>query len=99
MKTRVKFSTLHLHFNLCIAFYIVLVSNKNMYIDIKPYFCLPYRSILNYWGMRCFPGETFQTRWRGLVVSQNVNKYGRSVFVVSKSYRKWYEILHNFQIL
>ena len=35
---------------------LVLVSNENMYIDIKPYFYLAYRSILNYFGMRCFPG-------------------------------------------
>ena len=27
---------------------LVLVSNNNMYINIKPYFCLSYRSILKY---------------------------------------------------
>ena len=32
--------------------------------------------------------ESFQTLSRGLVVSRNVNKYGSSVFAVSKSYRK-----------
>ena len=32
----------------------MLVSNDNMHIDIKPYFCLAYRSILKYRGIRCF---------------------------------------------
>ena len=38
---------------------LVLVSNKNIYIDIKPYFCLLYGSILKYWSSDhgCFPRE------------------------------------------
>ena len=32
-------------------------------------------------------------------MSRNINKYGSSVFAVSKSYRKLYENQHNFQIL
>ena len=57
--------------------------NKHMYIDIKPYFYLPYRLILKYPGMRCFPvGDLIQTLSQVLVVSQNVNTYGSSVFAV-----------------
>ena len=41
---------------------VVLVSNNNIFIDIKPYFCLLYRSILKYRVMDVFPRETFQTR-------------------------------------
>ena len=68
-----KYNTIR---QLCLYHTLVLVSNKNMYIDIKPYFYLPYRSILKYRGMRCFPGETFQTLLQVFVVSQNVNQYG-----------------------
>ena len=72
----------------CESFHIlllVLVLNNNMYIDIKPYFCLPYRLILKYRVMRCFPRDAFQTLSKVLVVSQNVNKCGVSILSVSES--------------
>ena len=39
---------------------IVLVSNNNIYIDIKLYFCFVYRSILKYRVIDVF-GESFSS--------------------------------------
>ena len=67
----------------------MLVSSKNMYIDIKPNFYLLVWVDIEISGHEIISwGDTFQTPLRGLVVSQEVNKYGSSVFAVSKSYRK-----------
>ena len=53
----ISFQDMPIYISSCMSvLLIVLVSNKNMHIDIKPYFYLPYRSILKYRGMRCFPG-------------------------------------------
>ena len=58
-----------------------LIQNLNLYItyiSISNHI-IPSVSIdIKFWGMRCFPGETFQTLSSGLVVSRNVNKYGSS---------------------
>ena len=67
---------------------VVLVSNNNMHIDIKPYFCLPYRSILKYRGMRCFPLGDLPNSFARFSISQNVNKYGVSASAVSESLQK-----------
>ena len=65
-------------------FLVVLVSNKNIYIDIKPDF--PSVSIdIEISGHEMFPRDTFQIFSQVLVGSQNVNKYGVSVLVVSES--------------
>ena len=63
---------------------VVFVSNNNIYINIKLYFCSVHRSILKYRVIDVF-GETFQTFSQVLVVSRNVNKYGISALVVSES--------------
>ena len=67
---------------------LVLVSNNNMHIDIKPYFCLPYRSILKYRGMRCFPLGDLPNSFARFSISRNVNKYGVSASAVSESLQK-----------
>ena len=67
-----------------VEYMIVLVSNNNIFINIKPYFFLSYRSKLKYRVIDVFR-ETFQTLSQVLVVSQNVNKYGVSALAVSKS--------------
>ena len=67
------------------AIALVLVSNDNMYIDIKPYFCLAYRSILKYRGIRCFPGRDLPNSSVRFSISRNVNKYGVSALAVSES--------------
>ena len=64
---------------------LVLVSNDNMYIDINPYFCLAYRSILKYRGIRCFPGRDLPNSFMRFSISRNVNKYGVSALAVSES--------------
>ena len=64
---------------------LVLVSNDNMHIDIKPYFCLSYRSILKYRGIRCFPGRDLPNSFVRFSISRNVNKYGVSGLAVSES--------------
>ena len=63
---------------------VVLVSNSNMHIDIKPYFCLAYRSILKYRGIRCFPGRDLPNSFARFSISRNVNKYGISGLAVSE---------------
>ena len=63
---------------------VVLVLNDNMHINIKPYFCLAYRSILKYRGIRCFPGRDLPNSFVRFSVSQNVNKYGISALAVSE---------------
>ena len=63
---------------------LVLVSNNNMHIDIKPYFCLPYRSILKYQGMRCFPLGDLPNSFATFSISSNVNKDGVSALAVSE---------------
>ena len=64
---------------------VVLVSNDNMHIDIKPYFCLSYRSLLKYRGIRCFPGRDLPNSFARFSISRNVNKYGVSGLAVSES--------------
>ena len=64
---------------------VVSVSNNNMHIDIKPYFCLPYQSILKYRGMRCFPWADLPNSFARFSISRNVNKYGVSALAVSDS--------------
>ena len=66
------------------TFWAVLVSNGNMHIDIKPYFCLAYRSILKYRGIRCFPGRDLPNAFARFSISRNVNKYGISGLAVSE---------------
>ena len=63
---------------------VVLVSNDNMHIDIKPYFCLAYRSILKYRGIRCFLGRDLPNSIARFSISRNVNKYGISGLAVSE---------------
>ena len=63
---------------------LVLVSNDNMHIDIKPYFCLAYRSILKYRGIRCFLGRDLPNSIARFSISRNVNKYGISGLAVSE---------------
>ena len=63
----------------------MLVSNVNMHIDIKPYFCLAYGSILKYQGIRCFPGRDLPNSFARFNISRNVNKYGNSTLAVSES--------------
>ena len=58
---------------------VVLVSNNNMYIDIKPYFFNIEIS-----GHEMFPRYAFQTLSQVLVVSRNVNKYGVSALAISE---------------
>ena len=67
-----------------IGYPLVLVSNDNMHIDIKPYFCLTYRSILKYRGIRCFPGRDLPDSFARFSISRNVNKYGISGLAVSE---------------
>ena len=67
---------------------LVLVSNNNMHIDIKPCFCLLYRSILKYRGMRCFPLGHLPNSFARFSISRNVNKYGVSALAVSESLQK-----------
>ena len=62
---------------------LVLVSNENIYTDIKPHFYLLYQSILKYRIMDVFQ-ESFQTLSQVLVVSQKVNRYGVSALSVSE---------------
>ena len=66
------------------VYIVVLVSNDNMHIDIKPYFCLAYRSILKYRGIRCFLGRDLPNSIARFSISQNVNKYGISGLAVSE---------------
>ena len=68
--------------------YLMLVSNNNMHIDVKPYFCLLYRSILKYRGMRCFPLGVLPNSFVRFSISRNVNKYGVSALAVSESLQK-----------
>ena len=65
--------------------FLVLVSNDNMHINIKPYFCLAYRSILKYRGTRCFPGRDLRNSFARFSISRNINKYGVSALAVSES--------------
>ena len=67
-----------------VYFHLVLVSNDNMHIDIKPYFCLAYRSILKYRGIRCFPGRDLPNSFARFSISRNVNKYGISALAISE---------------
>ena len=62
----------------CCINILVLVLNSNMHIDIKPYFCLLYRSILKYRGMRCLPLGDLPNSFTRFSISRNVNKYGVS---------------------
>ena len=66
---------------------LVLVSNKNIYINIKPYFYLLYRSILKCQVMDVFR-ESFQTLSQVLVISRNVNRYGVSALAVCEMRQK-----------
>ena len=67
-----------------VVYILELVSNDNMHIDIKPYFCLVYRSILKYQGIRCFPGRDLPNSFARFSISRNVNKYGISALAVSE---------------
>ena len=63
---------------------LLLISNDNMHIDIKPYFYLAYHSILKYQGIRCFPGRDLPNSFTRFSISRNVNKYGISALAVSE---------------